>query len=73
MSHLSGRSNSVLLFCVSPSLPSCTEYLGIGLCLAVTEKREISLEDSVRVQRPYFDETVTFVAMFRDLGLRNYV
>ncbi|CAK1594903.1 unnamed protein product [Parnassius mnemosyne] len=39
------------------------------LCLAVTEKREISLEDSVRVQRSYFDETVTFVTMFRDLGI----
>lgn len=39
------------------------------LCFAVTEKREVSIEDSVRVKRSYYDETVTFITMFRDLGV----
>ncbi|XP_068624315.1 gastrula zinc finger protein XlCGF57.1-like [Battus philenor] len=39
------------------------------LCFATTEKKEISIGDSVRMKRYYYDETVTYVTMFRDLGV----
>ncbi|KAM3968965.1 uncharacterized protein ACR2FA_002701 [Aphomia sociella] len=39
------------------------------LCLASTENHEMSFEDSVRLQKFYFDETLTFGDMFADLGV----
>lgn len=39
------------------------------LCFATTEKDEVSVEDCVRVRKSYYDETLTYVTMFRDLGV----
>lgn len=39
------------------------------LCFSLTEQQEVSFEDIVRLQRSYLDETLTFVDMFRELGV----
>lgn len=43
------------------------------LCLSSTEHQEVSFEDIVRLQRSYLDETITFVDMFRELGVSFHV
>lgn len=39
------------------------------LCFASTEKEEVSIEDIVTLQRPYLNETLTFVDMFHELDV----
>lgn len=39
------------------------------LCFAPTENLEISVEDSVKLQKPYLQETVTLMDMFDALGV----
>nr|XP_021198870.2 gastrula zinc finger protein XlCGF26.1 [Helicoverpa armigera] len=39
------------------------------LCFGSTEQQEVSLEDSVKLQRPYLDESLTFASMFAELGV----
>ncbi|XP_026744032.1 zinc finger protein 595-like [Trichoplusia ni] len=41
------------------------------LCFSSTDEQEVSLEDNVRLQRPYFDENVTFMDMFSDLSVQT--
>lgn len=49
-------------------LTSETEHV-CRLCFSSTEEQEVSLEDSVKLQRAYLDETVIFLDMFRELGV----
>lgn len=39
------------------------------LCFATTEEEEVVLHDTIKVQRSYIDENVSFVQMFADLGV----
>lgn len=39
------------------------------LCFATTEEEEVVLQDTIRVQRSYIDENVSFLHMFADLGV----
>lgn len=39
------------------------------LCFANTEEEEVVLHDTIRVQRSYIDEKVSFLHMFADLGV----
>ncbi|XP_013184697.2 gastrula zinc finger protein XlCGF26.1 [Amyelois transitella] len=46
-----------------------TEHI-CRLCFGSTaDREEISMEDSVNLQRPYFDQTITFIDMLDDLGV----
>lgn len=56
-------SLSALKFFTSESEHICR------LCFSSTEQQEVSFEDTVRLQRSYLDETLTFVDMFRELGV----
>lgn len=42
------------------------------LCFASTEKEEVSIEDIVTLQRPYLNETLTFVDMFHELDVSSF-
>lgn len=49
-------------------LSSETEHI-CRLCFSSTQDREVSLEDNVRLQKSFLDETVTYADMFSDLSV----